>query len=75
MKKAPISTVLEIELDCLYYIHVFLLKIKNNISIIELIELTELIWSRRLIWENVYGKIKLPKKVPKNTEGGKRKKP
>ncbi len=41
MKKAPISTILETELECLFYIHFMLLKIKNKIFIIELIELTE----------------------------------
>ncbi len=44
MKKAPISTVLETEPDCLYYIHVFTIEIENKIAIIEFIKLTEILW-------------------------------
>ncbi len=35
IKKAPISMVLETELDCLYYIHAFTIEIKNKTVIIE----------------------------------------
>ncbi len=45
MKKAPISAILETELDCLYYIHVFTVEIRNKTAIIELTEFDSPHWS------------------------------